>query len=976
MTTDRTEAQTNARRWKVYHADVEPALPARWRDVYPVEGLRQDGSQWRGPCPIHGGSNAEGFSVDPSTGTWCCFSGCDPGPGGSSTAGGGPLEFVSRREGISIELARDRLAAIVGVDLDRDELSQAEVDLMFGDWARARHLDPDRLAGPDWRLNPRLSWWVQDGAPVQRPCFEIPTPIGTPRLRFLDGREPKTAWITRKEQTQRGLAPGRAHLYGLEQALPLVADGGRLYFVNGEPSVWACWQSNLPAVCTAGGEKPLGRKELARLAGALDGHGITVAVVFDLDAAGRKGAPLAVAALRDAGLTAVALELPADLGAKGDVDDLHRRVGDDELAAALDGLGELTSIEEGKQEAVPGDGPGVGDAAGEDEGADADNRPEIIVSEELHRNVSEAIAALASHSPGVYQRGCELVRVVRERTRPEGERRDRDDVALPRRSSLPSGTPKIRPVARGTMPALLSAAARWRKYDGRHKCHIPALPPQDVCAAVLAEGEYPGIRPLAGVVDSPILRPDGTILDEPGYDEQTRLLYLPGGSFPAVLPTPSMEDAQRALAELLEVVAEFPFAGEVHRTAWLASVLTAFAVPAIDGPFPCFYMEASRRGSGKGLLAKAAGIIFGGRDPACYTWPTGSPGQVGEELRKALLGYAMIGARTVLIDNINGAFGDQPALEAVLTSRGMEARQLGANEVLTLPWDAVVYATGNNALIVGDMDRRVILCRLEPQTENPEERTFQRENLLGWVKRERPRLARAALTLLRAYFAAGAPRRSGVPPMADYPEWSAVVRHCLLWLGLPDVAATRKEIQGNSPETQELGALIAGWEELADGGAISVAEALARLAQGECADLKNTLGMMFGCRAGELPTPRVVGNRLRALRGRIIQGRRMVRSGESRDKSVKWRVERIGGSAGSAGSAGSCYTPTRGMAGGHYSEPDISIGGYQTDPAEPADPAREIPAPPEPTVPEPPHQQGTLIDFHDAAATVRRGKRF
>jgi len=40
--------------------------------------LRQRGSRWRGPCPIHGGKS-DNFSVDAKTGLWRCWSGCGRG---------------------------------------------------------------------------------------------------------------------------------------------------------------------------------------------------------------------------------------------------------------------------------------------------------------------------------------------------------------------------------------------------------------------------------------------------------------------------------------------------------------------------------------------------------------------------------------------------------------------------------------------------------------------------------------------------------------------------------------------------------------------------------------------------------------------------------------------------------------------------------------------------------------------------------
>ncbi len=61
-------------------------------------------------------------------------------------------------------------------------------------------------------------------------------------------------------------------------------------------------------------------------------------IVYDNDTAGRGGAADMERVLRAGGLPASARILPVDLGQGGDVDDLHRRVGDDGLAAALAAL--------------------------------------------------------------------------------------------------------------------------------------------------------------------------------------------------------------------------------------------------------------------------------------------------------------------------------------------------------------------------------------------------------------------------------------------------------------------------------------------------------------------------------------------------------------------------------------------------------------------------------------------------------------
>jgi len=50
-------------------------------------------------------------------------------------------------------------------------------------------------------------------------------------------------------------------------------------------------------------------------------------------------------------------------------------------------------------------------------------------------------------------------------------------------------------------------------------------PPQGVLAAALAPKEWPQLRPLFGIVGAPVLRPDGSLLQTPGYDAAT-CLYL------------------------------------------------------------------------------------------------------------------------------------------------------------------------------------------------------------------------------------------------------------------------------------------------------------------------------------------------------------------------------------------------------------------------------------------------------------------
>jgi hypothetical protein len=205
------------------------------------------------------------------------------------------------------------------------------------DFAQARYLTLETLS----------QFSVRAVVEFGRPALRYPTAVRIDRLKFLDGQKPKYRWA------RKG---GRRHWYGLHEALTLLAaSGSRLYLVNGEPSVWACRDAHVPAICLAGGERATPTRALVEeLAASLApvGRSVEVAVVYDTDAAGKNGAPEVLTTLKAAMVNVVALDLAAAIPdvVGADVDDLHRQVGDG-LAAALDSLPKLviTSDEAGPE---------------------------------------------------------------------------------------------------------------------------------------------------------------------------------------------------------------------------------------------------------------------------------------------------------------------------------------------------------------------------------------------------------------------------------------------------------------------------------------------------------------------------------------------------------------------------------------------------------------------------------------------------
>jgi len=197
------------------------------------------------------------------------------------------------------------------------------------------------------------------------------------------------------------------------------------------------------------------------------------------------------------------------------------------------------------------------------------------------------------------------------------------------------------------------------------------------------------------VVEYPVLRVDGSVLLEPGYDPDTGLLYAPPTPIPLRLPvSPSRDDAERAGRELLEVVEDFPFNGGSGSVGWVASVLTPIAHFAFPGPAPLFFFDANLRACGKSLLADVAGLVVSGRQMDRI-----SPPATDEEMEKRITALALAGAPLALIDNVVHTFG-WASLDAALTGRTWNSRILGQSRMTgSLDLAATWYASGNNVAL-------------------------------------------------------------------------------------------------------------------------------------------------------------------------------------------------------------------------------------------------------------------------------------
>ncbi|MCL2776815.1 MAG: hypothetical protein FWD73_02340 [Polyangiaceae bacterium] len=522
---------------------------------------------------------------------------------------------------------------------------------------------------------------------------------------------------------------------------------------------------------------------------------------------------------------------------------------------------------------------------------------EIKLGADIHRVVDECSTVLLRCFE-LFVRSGELVRVVRDGAPPLGVRR-------------PPGAPTIRPVAPATLLELLTRETTFVKFDKRESKWVPSTPNPATIAALAARCAWDGMRPLRGVLEAPALRPDGSIIQTRGYDPETGYLFEPSENFPIVPDRPSKADAIAARDELLDVVCDFPFATDAHRAAWLAFVLTLFARPAIDGCIPFIAVDATAPGTGKGRLVDVTCRIATGRDATKAPLP-----ESDEEFRKRITALLLEGERLVVIDNVADTIS-MPSFDAVLTATSWRDRMLGKNASVALDNLTLWAATGNNLVIGGDLGRRTLHIRLESRVEDPEARTGWKHNpLLSWVSTERPRLVRAALTILRAHAVAGRPTE-GVKPWGSFESWSAVVASAVAFVDMPNPQSTREGLS-SSADTKKIAirGLVDGWARLSSGTpkGITAKEVIERLYTPERLrghadpdgfdDMREAIETLVPTKPGMPPNHGKLGAQLRSIRRQIIGGR-LIDGAPDRNGVMRWSVR----TAGDAGHAGDVPTP-------------------------------------------------------------------
>ncbi len=411
-------------------------------------------------------------------------------------------------------------------------------------------------------------------------------------------------------------------------------------------------------------------------------------------------------------------------------------------------------------------------------------------------------------------------------------------------------------------------------------------PPTWLLDSVFQRGNFGGyIKPLVGVINSPTIRPDGSILQEPGYDADTGLIYRPSMEYPQIPELPTKDDSKLAIDRLFDVVSDFPFVADADRSAWVALLLSLVGRACVSGCVPLFAITATCAGSGKGLLADVATQIAYGHPVSKRSFQRDDV-----ELSKFISTLLFESEKCHIFDNLSRPLqGD--SLDVVLTSTVMKDRLLSKTKSTgEMPARTVWIATGNNITYGGDTGRRVLPIRLDPDTESPEKRDgFSHPNLIDWAKANRATLVCDSLTILRAFFVAKPALK--ITTWGSFESWLETICASIVFAGGADPTPTRDEANENDDSKELVRMVIDAFDEAdpdREGMTVRQIENLIK-------NYPKTYPALVECSGeicGTIFIPKRFSAKLRSIEGRVVNKKKI--SKDDAGKNLKrWRVSLV-----------------------------------------------------------------------------------
>jgi len=415
-----------------------------------------------------------------------------------------------------------------------------------------------------------------------------------------------------------------------------------------------------------------------------------------------------------------------------------------------------------------GNGGGNNDDEEEDDDFwDADLRDEIILSGDMMEESESIYKWLRKNNtpPSIFVRDRNLIRLVH----------------VPSKGIFEVGNKaELEEMNQAKLRSYLMRRLSFFKYDVKAGKEIKKNLNLQTCEILLSRHKW--VFPqLEEVIRNPILAPDGEIVQADGYRPSMKAWVNLRGMKVNVPENPKLDDVEGAKELILqELFYDFPFGEEASGSNALALFLLPYIRHLIKGPTPLHLISAPQRGAGKTLVVQITNLVATG------TWPeTMTEGRDDEEWRKRITSVLIHSPTIVCIDNINRHL-DSGSLASALTNPIWLDRLMGLSQMANVRNNAIWTATANNPTLSDEIERRCIYIHLDPQREDPENRTgFKHERILHWTLENRKDLLTAALILCRYWATQGMPL-SRTHVLASFEEWSSIVGGLLESIGMAD----------------------------------------------------------------------------------------------------------------------------------------------------------------------------------------------
>lgn len=413
------------------------------------------------------------------------------------------------------------------------------------------------------------------------------------------------------------------------------------------------------------------------------------------------------------------------------------------------------------------------------------------------------------------------------------------------------------------------------------------IPPPFALGAALAPKTWRRLRPLHGIAGAPVLRPDGSLLQEPGYDEATGLYLASKVPLDPVPEAPSSEQVKGARDFLLDqFLRDFPWVGDADKANYVGVLVTPVLRRYLRTLFPFVVFTATMPGSGKTILTSGPGMLYGQR---VLTWSDDDT-----ELRKVITSVLADPVGTVIFDNLaEGTVIKSPVLARLITDRTWADRQLGTNITATYANDRLWCATGNNLRLGGDMASRTVLIGLDPDMPHPEERTgFAIPGLDQWIlsPANQRRVLWSLLVLVIDWTRNGAPRERGIT-MRQFTPWAEAVGGFLAHHGIKGFLANLEDTRSIDDEASIWTAFLAQWHNL-HGSEWLTTHGLRLDADTPPGEIDKWDGLFITDCRGKIPTEVSLGKRLAGQIGNH-RGSYVLRGDQDRhNKRRTWCVEK------------------------------------------------------------------------------------